>query len=201
MSTLLDPQLQLLRATSADAQALSRLSAAVFPLGCPADTPPEDLADYISREHTPERYRAMLQDDRFTILVAKVADHLVGLALMARASAPAEMQFAAALELRRFYSDPVYHGRGVANLLMERVLAVVADRGERSLWLSAFSGNVRAIAFYKRWGFRIAGEHDFMVGTDRQRDYLMVYEVPIDRDGYSIGSGKPGNLSNAKEGS
>ena len=142
-----------------------------------ADTPPEDLADYISREHTPERYRDMLADDRFTILIAKVAGNLAGLALLVQAPAPPEMQSpAAALELRRFYIDSAYHGRGVANLLMKEVLAVATDRGEPSLWLSAFSGNGRALSFYKRWGFRIAGTHDFIVGTDRQKDYLMLYE-------------------------
>ena len=176
---MLDSQTQILRATLADAPALSLLSAAVFPLGCPANTPPEDLADYISREHTPERYRAMLQDDRFTILIAKVADSLAGLALLAQAAAPAEMQSPSALELRRFYIDAAYHGRGVANVLMKEVLAVAAAQGEGSLWLSAFSGNGRAVAFYKRWGFRIAGEHVFLVGTDRQRDYLMVHERAI----------------------
>ncbi|MBS1802264.1 MAG: GNAT family N-acetyltransferase [Acidobacteria bacterium] len=182
---------QILRATPADAPALSELSAVVFPLGCPANTPPQDLADYISREHTPARYLAMLQDDRFAILIAKVADNLAGLALLAQAPSPAAMQSSSALELRRFYIDSSYHGRGVANVLMEAVLALAAERGEPSLWLSAFSGNGRAIAFYKRWGFRIAGEHDFIVGTDRQRDYLMLHET----------SANSGNTSNAKEGS
>ena len=173
---MLDPQTQILRATLADAQALSLLSAAVFPLGCPANTPTHDLADYISREHTPERYRAMLQDDNFTILIAKVADTLAGLALLAQAAAPGHIRSGAALELRRFYVDSAYHGRGVANVLMDEVLSVAAERGEPSLWLSAFSGNERAISFYKRWGFRVVGEHDFIVGTDRQRDYLMLYQ-------------------------
>lgn len=175
---MLDSQTQILSATLADAQALSVLSAAVFPLGCPADTPPEDLADYIRREHTPERYRDMLQDNRFTILIAKVADNLAGLALLAKASAPPQMRSSAKLELRRFYIDSNHHGRGVANILMQHVLAFVTEAGEPSLWLSAFSGNGRALAFYKRWGFRIAAEHDFIVGTDRQRDYLMLYEKP-----------------------
>ena len=191
-STLLDPQTQILRATLADAHELSVLSAAVFPLGCPANTPPDDLADYIAREHTPDRYRAMLQDDHFVILIAKVGENLAGLALLVQAPAPPEIKSAAMLELRRFYIDPAYHGRGVSNVLMQAVLAVAAQRGEPSLWLSAFSGNGRAIAFYKRWGFYIAGEHDFIVGTDRQRDYLMLYEAPLP-------SGEPGILTNAKE--
>jgi len=185
---LLDQQTQILLATLADAQALSVLSAAVFPLGCPANTPPDDLADYINRELTPDRYGSLLQDDRFTILIAKVGDSLAGLALLAQATAPPQMQSSCMLELRRFYIDSAYHGRGVANVLMKQVLAVAADHAQGSLWLSAFSGNGRAIAFYKRWNFRIAGEHDFIVGADRQRDYLMLYQPSID----------PGN---AKEGS
>ena len=118
----------------------------------------------------------MLHDNRFAILMAKVGEDLAGLALLAQAFAPPQLQTPSALELRRFYIDSTYHGRGVANVLMEQVLAVAAERGEPSLWLSAFSGNGRAIAFYHRWGFRIAGEHDFIVGTDRQRDYLMLHE-------------------------
>jgi GNAT superfamily N-acetyltransferase len=167
---LLDSQPQILRATLADAQALSLLSTAVFPLGCPANTPPEDLADYIRREHTADRYRAMLQDDRLAVLIAKVDDNFAGLALLAQAAALSEMNSPCGLELRRFYIDSAYHGRGVADVLMKQVLAVAAERGEPSLWLSAFSGNGRALAFYKRWGFRIAGVHDFIVGSDRQRD-------------------------------
>lgn len=175
---LLDHQTQILPATLADAEALSVLSALVFPLGCPANTPPEDLASYINREHTPDRYRAMLNDDRYQILIAKVAGSLAALALLVQVFAPPEMQATSALELRRFYVDPAYHGRGVANQLMKEVLAAAAERGQSSLWLSAFSGNGRAIAFYKRWGFRITGEHDFMVGNDRQRDYLMLRQDP-----------------------
>jgi len=191
---LLDSQPQILRATAADAPALSRLSAAVFPLGCPVNTPPQDLADYISREHTPERYLAMLQDKRFGILAVKVADTFAGLALLTQASAPSQIESPSAFELRRFYVEPAFHGTGIANVLMEAVLAVVDERREPSLWLSAFSGNGRAIAFYKRWGFRVAGEHDFIVGSDRQRDYLMLHER-------SKGSASLSNFGHAKEGS
>ena len=119
----------------------------------------------------------MLHDERFRILIAKIGDQLAGLALLVQASAPPEIKAPCALELRRFYVDASYHGRGVAHHLMKEVLAAAADCGEASLWLSAFSGNGRAIAFYKRWGFRIVGEHDFIVGNDRQRDYLMLCQL------------------------
>ena len=174
---LLDLDLHILPATLSDAEALSRLSAVVFPLGCPANTPPQDLADYISREHTADRYRAKLHDDRFRILIAKVVDHLAGLALLVRAASPPEMPSHSELELRRFYIDAPFHGRGVSHALMKTTLTCASEMDEPSVWLSAYSGNARAIAFYKRWSFRIAGEHDFIVGTDRQRDYLMLHQL------------------------
>jgi len=174
-----EPEARIGRATVADAQALSRLSAAVFPLGCPANTRPEDLAEYINRELTPKRFRALLQDDRIVILAVRISDQLVGYALIARGASHPQVRSSVQFELRRFYIDAAYHGRGVANTLMKEVLAVAADGCEGALWLSVFSGNQRAISFYKRWGFRIAGTQDFLVGADCQKDYVMQREATM----------------------
>ncbi len=63
---------------------------------------------------------------------------------------------------------------------MKEVLAIATEGpGRSSLWLSVFSGNERAISFYRKCGFRIAGVQDFLVGTDCQSDYLMQYETTI----------------------
>ena len=174
-----EPEMRICRATPADAPALSRLSAAVFPLGCPANTRAEDLAEYINRELTPERFRTLLEDNRVVILVAEIANRLAGYALLARGAPPPQVQSFAPSELRKFYIDAAYHGRGVADALMKEVLTIAADGCEGALWLSVFSGNRRAISFYRRWGFRIAGRQDFLVGADYQEDYLMQREATI----------------------
>jgi hypothetical protein len=96
------------RATIADAPALAVLSASLFPLGCPAKTKSEDLAEYIGRELTPRRFCALLRDDRKVILVVEVADELAGYALLDHGSAPPQTQLAGS-ELRKFYIDAVYH--------------------------------------------------------------------------------------------
>ncbi|MGC2618650.1 MAG: GNAT family N-acetyltransferase [Acidobacteriaceae bacterium] len=161
------------RGTVADAGDLSRLSAALFPLGCPANTKPEDLADYIQRELTPERFCKWLEDERTVILVVKVAEEFAGYALIAPGSPPSQSPAHAQYELRKFYIDAAYHGRGTSDALMKEVIMVADGRWEGALWLSVFSENPRAISFYKRWGFRIVGTQDFLVGADSQKDYLM----------------------------
>jgi ribosomal protein S18 acetylase RimI-like enzyme len=170
------------RATTGDAEALSRLSASVFPLGCPANTKPEDLADYINQQLTPERFRLLLGDDRIVILMVTIADELAGYALIARGASHPQGGLSAQCELRKFYIDAAYHGRGVANALMREVISAAADGCEGALWLSVFSGNQRAISFYQRWGFRIRGSQDFYVGADCQKDYLMQREETVTRN-------------------
>jgi ribosomal protein S18 acetylase RimI-like enzyme len=167
---------EIVRASAGDAQDLSVLSAELFPLGCPADTAAADLAAYIDRELTPERFRSLLEDDCNAILVARISSKLAGYAMIARAAAP--QPSLANCELRKFYIAPAYHGTGIAHALMEQVLGLAADTPDTGLWLSVFSGNTRAIAFYRRWGFRVTGIHDFLVGSDPQRDFLMERESP-----------------------
>jgi ribosomal protein S18 acetylase RimI-like enzyme len=177
-----EPNACINRATTGDAEALSKLSALVFPLGCPADTKPEDLAEYINQQLTPERFRVMLEDDRIVILIVTISDELAGYALIARGASHPQGRLSAPCELRKFYIDPAYHGRGVADALMGEVISAVADGCEGALWLSVFSGNQRAISFYQRWGFRICGSQDFYVGTDCQKDYLMQREETVARN-------------------
>jgi ribosomal protein S18 acetylase RimI-like enzyme len=171
-----EPQIRL--AVTADAPALARLAADLFPLGCPANTKPEDLAEYIGRELTPERFCALLKDNRNVILIAHLADRLAGYALIAHGCKPPQRELAGS-ELRKFYIDAAYHGRGIANALMKKVLAFATDDPEGTLWLSVFSGNGRAVSFYRKWGFRIVGMQGFVVGADCQQDYLMQHERTV----------------------
>ena len=167
------------RATTADAQVLAHLSGRVFPLGCPADTPAQDLAEYIRTQLTPERFRTLLEDEQVVILLAENQSELAGFAQLVHRSMNAQVQSSTQCELRRFYVEPAYHGRGVADGLMKETLAIASEGQEHVLWLSVFSENQRAIAFYGRWGFRIAGTQYFLVGSDRQKDQIMQREIKL----------------------
>ncbi|UWZ84264.1 GNAT family N-acetyltransferase [Occallatibacter riparius] len=166
----------ILRATPDDSEDLSRLSTALFHLGCPAHTPAEDLLAFTSRELTAQKFREFIDDPGNAILLARVSNRLAGFALVAQAPAP--QQSRADVELRKFYVDTPFHGTGLANVLMKEALATAEAAAKAGIWLSVFSGNPRAIAFYQRWGFRIIGEKTFVVGKDHQQDYLMENETP-----------------------
>lgn len=87
------------------------------------------------------------------------------------------------LEIHRFYVDASHHGTGLAHQLMAHVLARADAAGSAVLWLGVWERNPRALAFYRKWGFEVVGEHIFKVGDDPQRDLLMRRDVqPITTD-------------------
>ena len=79
-----------------------------------------------------------------------------------------------AAELRQLYVLGDWHGRGVAQALMEWVI----DRGARA---AAPSNSIcrcsstmhRARRFYERYGFEEEGRYAFMVGTHADEDIVM----------------------------
>jgi ribosomal protein S18 acetylase RimI-like enzyme len=83
------------------------------------------------------------------------------------------------IEIQRFYVDASHHGAGLAHQLMVHVLARAEATGYAVLWLGVWERNARALAFYRKWGFEIVGEHTFKVGDDPQRDLLMRRDVQL----------------------
>jgi len=167
-------------ATLADAPSLATFAAEVFPLGCPA-TAPADLAAYIDAELTPERFAAHLADPNIVVLLAEASPapgtslrRLVAYMMVARRSLHPAIDAPAPAELRKLYLHPAAHGTGLSSALVHCALSILNAEGPRPIWLSAFSENSRAIAFYKKWGFEIVGEQMFIVGTDHQKDVLML---------------------------
>jgi ribosomal protein S18 acetylase RimI-like enzyme len=172
-------------ATPADAADLSAFAASVFPLGCP-QTAPGDLAAYIAAELPPARFRLLLEDPNIIVLLAEAyaasaagsnqpeaRKRIVAYMVVDRRSPHPSLPAPAAAEFRKLYLDPAYHGTGLASALIHCALSILNAEGPRPIWLSVFSQNPRAISFYKKWGFQIAGTQEFLVGTDRQKDFLM----------------------------
>jgi ribosomal protein S18 acetylase RimI-like enzyme len=169
-------------ATPADAPALAAFAAEVFPLGCPA-TDPADLAAYISTELTPERISDLITDPNIVVLLAEdfapepeAPRRIVAYMVVARRSPHPELAAPAAAEFRKLYLHPSAHGTGLSSALLHCALSILNAEGPRPIWLSCFSENPRAIAFYKKWGFAIVGEQTFLVGADPQKDFLMLRE-------------------------
>jgi len=80
-------------------------------------------------------------------------------------------------EIERIYILNKFQGIGVGKTFMNFAFDQSKSLGFNSLWLGVWEHNTKAIAFYESFGFQQFGEHDFLLGSDRQRDILMRLEL------------------------
>lgn len=154
-----------------DAAPLAELGAASFTATFGHLYEPADLALFLDN-HRVERWLAELSDPGFAVRVAEEAGAMVGYAKLG----PPQLPFAPrgrAAELRQLYVLAPWHGRGVAQTLMEWVIAEARRDGAGHLYLSVFINNARARRFYERYGFEEEGRYVFMVGTHADEDIVM----------------------------
>lgn len=165
-------------ATRADAPRLSAFAAETFRDTFAPDNDPTNLAIYLSETFSIERQAAEIEDPNSIILVAEVVDEsgspqFAGYAHLLAGDAPAMVTHAAPIELARFYVSRTWHGRGLAQALMNEVLKAARKRGADTIWLGVWERNPRAVAFYRKYGFQQVGAKTFMLGNDVQNDFVL----------------------------
>jgi ribosomal protein S18 acetylase RimI-like enzyme len=166
------------RALPADAAPLAELAARTFTEAFAAGNRPDDLAAYLAKTYgEAQQLREILDEDVITLLVED-AGALIAFAQVRRGPAPECVTGPDPVELARFYVDRPFHGRGIAQQLMEAARAAARNLGGRTFWLGVWERNPRAIAFYVRCGFRDVGSHFFLVGSDLQTDRVMIDPAP-----------------------
>lgn len=164
------------RATLDDASLLAELGAHTFRETFAADNTEEDMAAYLASSFSLEKQTDELSDPDSTFLIAEVDGIAAGYAKL-RDGEMEGIEGARPIELVRLYVSSEWLGRSVGAALMRACLDEARKAGYETLWLGVWERNARAQAFYRKWNFRVVGEHMFYLGLDEQRDLLM--ERPI----------------------
>ncbi|MBD2100757.1 GNAT family N-acetyltransferase [Leptolyngbya sp. FACHB-261] len=159
--------------TENDAEDLSSVAAHTFALACPANTPQADLESYIESEFSPERFRDLFKDPKSIFQVAETSEKVAGYCMLYCSEVASEILLANAIEVKRFYVLPEFHGTGIAQKLMRSAIQLALENKYQQLWLSTSRENQRAISFYQKSGFVKVDEQTFQVGNDIQDDNIM----------------------------
>lgn len=161
-------------ATVTDAAALADLGARLFFETYEHETPPADMAAFIAEAHGVEQQTRELADPRVATFLAECDGELAGYTQVRVQDIPVGVAAHARLELWRLYVDRRWHGQGIADRLLMRALEAARALGADMLWLGVWERNPRAIAYYRKHGFREVGSHVFTVATSVYRDLVMV---------------------------
>ena len=174
------PSFVVRRASPSDALALAAFAATAFFDTYAADNTPEDMATYVAESFGEAQLRSELADPSCTILIAERDGELAGYIMLRQGAMPSGASVDArgkAIEVARLYAGKRWIGTGLGSTLMQTGLDVAGACGGEWIWLGVWERNVRAIAFYSRWGFSDVGSQLFQLGADRQTDRIMARRI------------------------
>ena len=175
--------IEIRRGVPADAGVLAEFGWRTFEETYGARNDPQNMADYLAANYGEEQQERELRSPDVVTLLAELEGSLVGFSQVRRSTPPECVPSEDAVELWRFYVDRPWHGRGVAQQLLDDTRIAAAELEGRRVWLSVWEKNPRAIAFYTKSGFVDEGSADFWVGNDRQTDRVLVLDLLPGEDG------------------
>jgi ribosomal protein S18 acetylase RimI-like enzyme len=165
-----------------EAVVLSELSQKIFWETFGAFNKAEDMEAYIKVAYTPDKLSQEIADPTRRIYIAwdeETPGLPIGYSHLHLGPAEDCIQGPNPIRLLRFYIDSAYHGKGVAQKLMETTTACCLQMGFKTLWLGVWGENLRAQKFYAKLGFKKVGEEKFLLGTDLQFDDLLEAPLPL----------------------
>lgn len=164
-------------ATTEDAALVADISRQTFYDTFAADNTPENMDKFLNEQFT--RGKLMLEVGRAEniFLLAYCNDAVAGYLKLREGKKLAALQPASTLEIARLYVVKDFIGKGIGKQLMQAAIDIAQQKEKDAVWLGVWEHNQRAIAFYTAWGFEKFDEVDFLLGDDRQRDWLMKKDV------------------------
>lgn len=169
------PKLNIRIATVEDADLLADLGAYTF-WHTYRDNPnaeEKDLRAYIESTYDPEVVRRELIDEGFRYLVAEIGAEVCGYARLEIGSTNENVAALRPLEISRIYLKKEFQGAGHGRVLLERCVEEAERLSCDAVWLSVWTHNENAIAFYEKMGFEKAGTTVFDLAGSEQLDYVM----------------------------
>jgi diamine N-acetyltransferase len=168
-------------ATLTDADLLAQMGAETFFDTYASANTPEDMAAYLSKWFSPGQLAGELADPQTCFVIAERDGQPAGFAKLHAGEVGSGVSGERPIELARIYSRKQWIGLGVGGALMQGCLDEAGRRNHDVIWLGVWEHNIRAQAFYRRWGFEQVGTQSFQLGSDLQHDYVLQRPVQITR--------------------
>jgi ribosomal protein S18 acetylase RimI-like enzyme len=137
----------------------------------------ETFAAFNTKEDMTHYFEHNLSLDQLTLELESQATSFYFIYVEEELSGYMKLNNSETFEIERIYILTKFQGIGVGKKFMNFAFAQAQSRGFNSLWLGVWEHNTKAISFYKSLGFTTFGEHDFLLGSDLQRDILMRLEL------------------------
>ena len=170
-----EANLKIRRGTVEDAKTLAPLAVKIFNDTFAANplNKPEDMQAYIWEFMSVAAFEEELTDKDSIFFIAESDGEMIGYAKLKESSPEDSVTDTNPIELCRLYIAHEFHGKGIAEQLMNECFAEATGKNFQTMWLGVWEFNFRAQRFYEKLGFSKVGKHVFQLGSDPQTDLVM----------------------------
>lgn len=152
--------------------ALAELGASTFYETFRPHNSEEDMQAYLANTYTPALVQANLKKNGVHYFLGY--DNLGDQGYIKLIENPEGINLEGKImELEKIYVRSSAQGSGLAKLLMEQAISLSKQLGFNYLYLGVWQENTRALAFYKKFGFKIFDTRKFQLGSRWCEDYLL----------------------------
>jgi ribosomal protein S18 acetylase RimI-like enzyme len=171
------PELFIRFATAEDAELIADLSRKTFYETFGSVNTKENMDKFMNEQFTREKLIREVTEPGNTFFVAFDGEVPVGYVRMREGKKFPEFEDKDSIEIARIYAVNTYIGTGVGQQMMRQCIFIAKELKKEILWLGVWEKNSRAIAFYTKWEFEKFAEHDFLLGDDLQKDWLLMKKL------------------------
>lgn len=151
------PEVEFRIAKKADALCVGVLAIQVFLDTYAKDGIRPDLAREVLTNYSPEAFSRRLEDPDSTFVIAERDCRALGFCEVARSRQCPVAYAVGTVELVRLYVQPSSKRLGLGRTLMSRAEMLATEAGADSLWLTVWTENAQALAFYRALGYNSVG--------------------------------------------
>jgi ribosomal protein S18 acetylase RimI-like enzyme len=160
-------------ATREDAALIADMSRRTFLDTFASVNTKENMDKFMREQFSTRQLMAEVGEPGNIFLLAYSENKPAGYVRLREDNNPPELKNLPSIEIARIYAVKEMIGKGVGNALMKRSLAIAREKNKQVIWLGVWEKNQRAIDFYISQGFEKFSEHPFILGDDKQTDWLM----------------------------
>lgn len=137
------------------------------------DNSPEDMAKFLDENYNEDKLGGEIATPGSSFYFLKVDGEVAGYLKLNVAAAQSEEVDPNGLEIERIYLRKSFQHRGLGKKLFEFAEEKGREWDKSVLWLGVWEHNENAKNFYARRGLTRFSEHVFVLGDDRQTDFLL----------------------------
>jgi len=170
-------QLRFQKCQATDLELLVQVSKSTFSTAFEKANNADDFKTYIDQAFSRKTLSSELNNANTSFYFVFDNTNLVGYFKLNENDAQTDLKTTKSLELERIYILENFQGNGIGKWILEEVKKIAKSKQKKFLWLGVWEENVGAIRFYKKQGFSKFGTHPYYVGSDKQTDWLMRFDL------------------------